>query len=541
MTRIPGLDRSRLVVALVGALLLSGCGGGGGDDPMGANQALTAEPTIRIGVVPASASITIGSAGSYSIRSKATGTVLFTASNATATVTLGSGAMTTTNYRLQVTCGNATTVATRKAAAEAAGYPTYTEFVAAANCTRLYIGALPSTATTAERQALKDELVSKGLAGTDAIWKVVSITVGTTVYRVQQGAATADSDSPVVLSADTDVTINGLRYRGVAEVIRNSAGTLAGVNELPIEQYLYGVVPRELGPEIWGQPEAQKAQAVAARAYAVRGIGKRASDGYDMLGTVADQVYGGAAAEHPVSTAAVDATRGIVPVWSTDGKVIESLFFSTSGGWTANNEDVFNSTAIPYLRGVRDQRHGHREYILDELEHAVNPRKLRHENKKDFEYGQSDYHRWTIDWTPEEMSEVVTDFAKTLPGGFAGDSVGKVVEINVLERSNSGRAKTIEYVTEQGVFTDTKDHIRSSLRYFNDSGVKANLLSTLFLLKAKRNHCDGEIESFVAWGGGFGHGVGMSQTGAAGMAERGYTYEEILHHYYQEITLTPWY
>jgi peptidoglycan hydrolase-like amidase len=498
------------------------------------------EPKIRIGVVPAASTVSIGSSGAFSITNKSTGATLLSGSNATATVTLASGSTTTSGFRVQVLCGNPTNVAARKAAAEAAGYPTFTEFVPSANCTRLYIGVLPPTATQAQKDALKAELIAKKLADSTALVKLVSITVGTTVYRVQLGTRTADSAAPVRLTSTALVTINGAPYRGIAEVIRNSAGTLAGVNELPMEQYLYGVVPRELGPVAWPYLEALKAQAVAARSYGIRGLGKRAADGYDLLATTADQVYGGAAAEHPLSTQAVDETRGIVPAWSGDGKPIDALYFSTSGGYTANNEDVFNSGAVAYLRGVIDAERGSSPTVLDHVAHKV-PMALNGNKTGDFEGEQSQYHRWTFTWTAAQMSEVVTDYARSLPGGFAGASVGAVLAVDVAERSNSGRVKTIEYVTEAGVFTDTRDHVRSSLKYFNDSGVKTNLLSTLFEIDAEGHGHAGVPTGFTAQGGGFGHGVGMCQTGAAGMASRGYTYDQILHHYYQEVALTSWY
>jgi stage II sporulation protein D len=520
------------------ALALAGCIGPTEVDPGAAVTALT-EPNIRIGVMPIATSVTIGSAGNYVVKSKGTGATLFAGANGSATVTLESGSTSISRWRVQVTCSNPTNVATRKAAAEALGYATFTEFVQAANCTRLYIGELPSTATVAERTALKNDLIAKGLAAADALIKLVTQVIGITVYRVAHGTASVTNDSPVVLTADTLVTINGQSYRGSAEVTRNSTGSLAGVNELPMELYLYGVVPRELGPIAWPQMEAQKAQAVAARAYAVRGLGKRAVDGYDMLATTADQVYGGFAAEHPVSSQAVDATRGLVP--THDGKVIEALFFSTSGGTTANNEDVFSSAAIPYLRGTLDRETKKSSYVLDELAEPFPVKELKKKAKKDFEAEQSAYHRWEVSWTEAQVSEVITDFAKSLPAGFAGASVGKVLAINVLERSNSGRIKTIEYVTEAGIFTDTKDRVRSSLRFFNETGVKTNLYSALFVIEADKECGKGESFGYTAYGGGFGHGVGMNQTGAAGMAEAGYTFDGILRRYYQGIAVTPWY
>ena len=501
--------------------------------------------------------------------------MLLAGANATATVTLGSGASTATNYRMQVVCTNPINIPAREAAAQAAGYPTYTEFVASANCTRFFIGALPTTATTAERQTFKDEVVAQGLAGTDAIWKLISITVGTTVYHVALGASSVDSDGPAVLSADAPVTINGVSYRGAGEAIRNSAGTLAGVNVVPLEQYLYGVVPRELGPTIWGNRKPRKRRPSRRAPTPSAGSASAPPMATICSLTTADQVYGGFAAEHPVSSAAVDATRGVVPTFG--GAVIEALFFSTSGGWTANNEDVFSSSAIAYLRGVRDR--GSHDRVLDDLERAVNPRQLRRDGRRDFEYGQSDSAsldlRVVSGGDERGHHRLRQDAAGRLCQRFGRRGAGD--QRHRSDRS-SGRIKTVEYVTEQGTFSDSKDQdARSSLRYFNDSGVKTNLPSTLVLLRAKRqagggHHrpgCEGEhrrghhgschhghghghgdtdeceeegaIVGWTAYGGGFGHGVGMSQTGAAGMAESGRTVEEILHHYYQEIELTPWY
>lgn len=519
------------VALTVSGFAVSGCGDGALPDDVGHEAAaLGVGPSIRVGVVPSATSIALSGVGTYTIKNKVTGQVLLSGSNGTATVTLANVTRTQSNWRIQVMCSTTTNVAARQAAATAAGYPTHTELVAAANCTRLFIGSLSSNATTAERTALKNELVAAGLAASDAFAKLVTISFNVEVYRVTQGTTIVDSDDPVVLSASTEVKIANVRYRGVAEVLRNSTGTLAGVNELPMEHYLYGVVPRELGPLQWGQPEAQKAQAVAARSYGIRGLGKRAADGYDMLATVTDQVYGGKAAEHPISTAAVDATNGIVPTYQ--GSVISALFFSTSGGATANTEDVFSSP-VAYLKGVEDRDNG---AWLDDLPAPLPPPGA--PEPADFEYDQSSYYRWTVTWTPAQMSEVITDYARTQ--GFTGTSVGAVSAIDVTARSNSGRVKTIQYVTAAGTYSDTKDRVRSSLKFFNASNVKTNLYSSLFSITIERD-ANNLITRYRADGGGFGHGVGLSQTGAAGMAERGYTFEEILGHYYKGVTLTAWY
>jgi stage II sporulation protein D len=187
---------------------------------------------------------------------------------------------------------------------------------------------------------------------------------------------------------------------------------------------------------------------------------------------------------------------------------------------------------VPYLRGVPDAQRGaafeHVPSLAVFRAHA-NPRSLRNYKAGDFESDWSRYHRWTFEWTAEEISQVVSAYAAT--------NVGTVHAINVVERGPSGRAVKIEYVTDAGTYTDTKDHIRTSLKFFNASGTMSSLLSTLFYIEPVTEKKTGAVTGFVAWGGGWGHGTGLSQTGAVGMAEKKATYEEILKHYYQDITL----
>jgi SpoIID/LytB domain protein len=311
--------------------------------------------------------------------------------------------------------------------------------------------------------------------------------------------------------------------------IASGGASIAGINELPLEEYLWGVVPRELGPIAFPEIEALKAQSVAARTYAIANFNTRQADGYNLLATTADQVYGGYQDEHPLSSQAVNETQGVIA--TADGvHPIEALYFSTSGGFTANNEDVFNSNAVAYLRGIPDHQRGSSlENHEDGVQNNANARSLRAMRAGDFESDWSRYHRWTFEWSVEEIRDVISS--------WAGEDVGAVLEINVLERSGSGRVKTIEYVTQNGRFYDTKDRVRSSLRYIDATGARVNLPSTLVYVEPVFDKQTKALTGFVAWGGGFGHGVGMSQTGAVGMAEKKATFGEILKHYYRGIEL----
>lgn len=488
------------------------------------------DPSIRIGVVPGVGSLTVGGQGAFELVDKYTGEVLFTGMDEDVLVELGSASTVQSHYRLQASFTTSQVYVDdwlRRAHAE--GYPTHVE--AYNNGWRLYLGEFPTDASFADRTAFKNEVVAKGLAASDAFWKVVTIAEGENQLKVTKNGEEKETSNPVRLVASSGfVTINGKPYRSIAEVGFNSSGTLAGINELSIEHYLYGVVPRELPPVPYGEVEAQKAQAIAARTYALSNMGKRSADGYDLLPTTSDQVYGGFSVEHPVSNEAVDGTRGIVATY--EGKLITAVFHSTSGGFTANNEDVWNSEATPYLRAKHVAQKGNDlKYVpaLDIYKKNGSGESLREVKTGDFEANWSRYYRWHFEWTAEEMSEIVSGYFKT--------EVGQVLEVNVTERSSSGRAAVIEFVTENGTFYEYKDRIRWALQYINANGTPAVLLSTLFIIEPVKDEETDETIGYKVNGGGWGHGVGMSQVGAVGMAEKGYTYDVILKHFYTGIDL----
>ena len=501
-------------------------------------EAAAPEPAIRIGVVEAASAVHIGATGAWTLRDRATGMVLRTGNGGGVTVTLAS--ISQTFMSLQVSCSrNLTAIADWKARAEAAGHPAYTRTPPGA-CTSLFIGNFPVGTPFPIRNAYRNQLIAAGLAYSDSFWPVGGITIGGgTIYRVTHAAGSLDNVNPVIIEPGESslVTIgtsgtNARKYRGTADVRINGSGSLAGINELPMEQYLYGVVPRELGPRLYPEVEAQKAQAVAARTYAMSGRGKRIADGYDLRATQYDQVYGGYQDEQPLSTAAIDATRGVVARY--EGKLIDALYSSASGGHTANAEEAYTN-ATPYLRGVPDAERGRASEHVPSLEvfraHA-NPTSLRAVKESDFETEAVSLHRWTYEWTAEGIRTALSLWKEF--------DVGRVDSIKVLERGPSGRALRVEYYTASGTYAATKGGIRTSLLYQDAAHLWQSLRSTLFFIEpvTERGQWTG---GFRVYGGGFGHGVGMSQTGAVGMASMGYTYDQILHHYYQGITLAPAY
>jgi stage II sporulation protein D len=160
------------------------------------------------------------------------------------------------------------------------------------------------------------------------------------------------SSAPVVFASDDEknapVRFNDRPYRGRIEVFTNLRGSLTVVNELGLEDYVRGVVANELSPGGYPAIEALKAQAIAARTYALKNRGQFMAQGFDILPTTRSQVYRGLTSENPLSTRAVDETRGIVATFA--GEPINALYTSTCGGRTEDSENIFNQ-AVPYLRG----------------------------------------------------------------------------------------------------------------------------------------------------------------------------------------------
>lgn len=162
-----------------------------------------------------------------------------------------------------------------------------------------------------------------------------------------------DSQSEIVFRAA--VRIGTREYRGEIHVILNPRGRINVVNALPLEEYLRGVVPMELSPGSYPEIEALKAQAVAARSYALAHLGQHRDEGFDLVDDTRAQVYGGLSAEHDLTNRAIYETRGIAAVFpSEDGKIapIEALYTANCGGRTENNDEVFGGKPLPYLRAV---------------------------------------------------------------------------------------------------------------------------------------------------------------------------------------------
>ena len=156
------------------------------------------------------------------------------------------------------------------------------------------------------------------------------------------------SSNKIVIKPEVDgyVSVKKKWYRGHFQLI-NSGNGLTVINDIPIELYIQGVVPSEM-PSTW-EHDAHKAQAIAARSYAIANLGKRAKDGYDLKDTPEDQAYGGASAETPQTNDAVLETEGIVLIH--DGKIIPAYYSASAGGHTKDASQVWTKD-LAYIKAV---------------------------------------------------------------------------------------------------------------------------------------------------------------------------------------------
>ncbi len=302
------------------------------------------------------------------------------------------------------------------------------------------------------------------------------------------------------------VVVSGRRYRGDLIIQRGTAGVTV-VNRAPLEAYLLSVVALELGFRNPTDREAVKAQAVAARTFAIRYRGRREALGFDIFPTDADQVYGGVESELPEVAEAVQATTGEILTWQ--GQPIQALFHSTCGWSTEAADQVFqNREPVPYLRAVSD-RFG--------------------EGDRDFYCAMSPKFRWREEWDADGLTAILS---RTLPTILANaPAIGRVTDIRAGRTTPTGRVAELIVTTTTGSFTVGPGRVRDALRPAADR----QLQSSLFQLHVEKP--DGRLTRVVAAGAGFGHGVGMCQFGAVGRSRAGQSYRQILATYYHGTTL----
>lgn len=284
----------------------------------------------------------------------------------------------------------------------------------------------------------------------------------------------ANCSKATFFSENGMLSLNGHAYRGKIEIIKEQSGLLV-VNELPLEFYVAGLINHEISSK-WPM-EAVKAQAVIARTYAIYQKKKRDKGLYHMEATVADQVYSGSTAEDDRSLHAVKETIGEVLTYN--GELALTVYHSNGGGMTEDSQNIWGKD-YPYLKQA----------------------------KSPFDKDAPNFS-WTLNISPESVETALKN---------AGYRISSIKDIMPLAKTTSGRIAKLRIYHDKGELEISGEDLRRTLGY-------DRLKSAMFTVEMKNG-------SFVFTGKGSGHGVGLSQWGAKGMAEKGYRYAEILGHFY---------
>lgn len=293
-----------------------------------------------------------------------------------------------------------------------------------------------------------------------------------TLFNRKFDSALADQGLILVPARNNDgiFTLNNRPYRG-SLFVRIQGGKFQAINIVNLEDYLLSVLPSEM-PSAWPL-EALKAQSIAARSYALANLNKHAKDGYDLGSGTEDQVYRGVLQEKERTNKAVQETTGLV--MTHNNKIVPAFYHSSSAGFTEAHP---NNSKLTYLKSIHD-------------------------------YDQASPHSaWRLAFSPGQLAQSL------------GPSVGRVLGVMAVERTQSQRVKTLMLMGDTTSTFISGDAVRKALK----------LPSTNFNVI-----CDSQSGNYVFSGQGFGHGMGMSQWGARSLAEHGWGAGEILHHFYRDV------
>ncbi len=298
-------------------------------------------------------------------------------------------------------------------------------------------------------------------------------------------------------------------YRGALRFGPSRDSGFSVVNVLDKESYLYSVVPSEM-PASWPE-EALRAQAIAARSYTIANIGAFDDAGYDVSGSVRSAFYRGYSGEAEATTRAVDDTRGTV--LTHEDRVLAAYYSANNAGHSDSPEDVWGG-GPPGIVGVADPQ----------LEWDGSPRPPGSLRSWLFDFPETYSSTQPFTHPPAYRWELWVD-AEEVRERLQSD-VGRIRSIRSEGRTPAGRLTAVRVTGEEGETLVSRDSIRRQL---------GSLRSNLFVMEPVYDPGEADYPgAFVFRGAGWGHGVGLDQTGAAGYASRGATADDILDHYFPE-------
>ena len=309
-------------------------------------------------------------------------------------------------------------------------------------------------------------------------------------------------------------------YGGSLHLQPNAYGSFTIVNDVSLETYLRGVVPYEIVAS--APTKAIAAQTIIARTYALRNLRRFQADNYQLCATVHCQVYKGLSGATPKTDRAIARTKGLVLTYQNE--LVDALYSSTTGGVTAYFGDTWNGAERPYLKSVVDSPYS----VWDLSRYSLaNERTFRQfiRLKQGFNESGRSLFRWQKKRTIEDLNQDLGKYLRKIRHPLANFTT--IERMEVTKRSPSGRILILTIKTDQGIVELEKNEVRSALEPPR---------STLFYLEPIYDTSQ-QLTAYAFIGGGFGHGVGLSQYGSYNLANLGWSAAQILAFYYPGTTI----
>ncbi len=313
-----------------------------------------------------------------------------------------------------------------------------------------------------------------------------------------------------------------MTYGGSLALQPDAYGTYTLVNHVPLETYLRGVVPHEMGA--WPPDASIEAQAILSRTYALRNLRRFEADNYQLCANTDCQVYKGLTEVYPSTDRGVKVTEGLV--LTQNNELVDAVYFSSSGGVTASFRDIWNGPDRTYLQSVVDAPGQVWDLPNNSLASEPNFRRFMSLRKGFNEEGWSDF-RWREATSLKAMTAHLKYYLERKYG--TKPDFETITQVQVSERSHSGRVLQMKVQTDKGVIQIEKDEIQNAFW---------PPISTLFYLDPIYDK-NKKLDGYVFVGGGFGHGVGLSQAGSYKLSDLGWSSEQILKFYFPGTELQP--
>ncbi|MCU0552599.1 MAG: SpoIID/LytB domain-containing protein [Leptolyngbya sp. Prado105] len=325
-----------------------------------------------------------------------------------------------------------------------------------------------------------------------------------------------------VIQVDREKDNNPNRpFGGALRIQPNAYGNFTLVNFVGIETYLRGVVPHEIGT--WAPQPVLEAQAVLARTYALRNVRRFTIDNYQLCATTQCQVYRGLDGAAASTDKAIAATRGLVLTYQNE--LVDAVYSSTSGGVTSSFSDIWHGWERPYLRAVVDSVNPMWDMQNRSLADERNFREFI-KQKKGFNEDGTPMFRWRYEVPMTQLNQELRDYLTAIRHPLVNFKT--IQNIKVIARSNGGRILKSAIITDAGTIELEKDDIQT---------VFEAPASTLFHVDAWMDK--NKVKGFIFTGGGFGHGVGLSQFGSYNLGRLGWSSDRILSFYFPDTQLQP--